>query len=83
MAMADELNSQVVFLKAQELTLRAALKDTHDNLMLAIGKVSGYQEAKAELEKKFGLPLTPEIEAQVIAIIRDVKAKATVPEAPK
>lgn len=83
MVTTDELSNQIIILKAQELTYKKALEDTHDNLMLSIGRQQGYQECKTEFERKFDIPLTPEIEQRIQAIIRDVKAKVTKKRAPK
>lgn len=72
----EEHQNRIVLIKARKLELAEEMKMIDTELYLEIGHVRGYQEAKAEYEKKFDIPLSPEIEAKIQAIIRDVKAKA-------
>lgn len=82
--MVDELQNKAILIKARLFEIAESRKEEpflRDELCNLVGEMKGRAEAKQEYEKKFGFPLTPEIEEKLMAIIRDLKAKTA--ETPK
>lgn len=56
MVTVEELNFKILQLKAQEHSLEEASKVTHDELMLAIGELKGYQRGLQDATVKVEVP---------------------------
>lgn len=70
--------SRITIIKARLYELSELNKEKtqlREELVLLIGELRGYESAKAEFEMKFDIPLSPEIEQKIQAIIKSYKEK--------